>query len=305
MSTEEGPTVVRQNLVDEAAKFLINPSVIGHSADKKKAFLRKKGLSEAEIDAAFGKVKVPGVSPIGAVVPAQISHLPVPAYAVQQPPTLWVKIRDICNFVFILTGASYGVFYLYKKYLGPLLTGRREKTVEESMIELQQSVVSVLKEVQTTLASLEQTLSAQSLRIQALNTKEDNQVVTPRQIEELRTEVTSLKGLLINRRTFPSTPSMSPAIPSWQRSKSTEKAVETPINPSVSLSNQVQVTEVDPLEGSSQSLEESNQTSRGELVSASEVVDSENGISREDSFSLASAENGGSADSLPDSTDEM
>lgn len=117
MSTEEGPTVVRQNLVDEAAKFLINPSVIGHSADKKKAFLRKKGLSEAEIDAAFGKVEVPGVSPIGAVVPAQISHLPVPAYAVQQPPALWVKIRDICNFVFILTGASYGVFYLYKKYL--------------------------------------------------------------------------------------------------------------------------------------------------------------------------------------------
>lgn len=46
------------------------------------------------------------------------------------------------------------------------MTGRREKTVEESMIELQQSVVSVLKEVQTTLASLEQTLSAQSLRIQ-------------------------------------------------------------------------------------------------------------------------------------------
>lgn len=48
--------------MDEAAKFLINPSVIGHSADKKKAFLRKKGLSEAEIDAAFGKVEVPGVS---------------------------------------------------------------------------------------------------------------------------------------------------------------------------------------------------------------------------------------------------
>lgn len=37
------------------------------------------------------------------------------------------------------------------------------------------------------------------LWFQALNTKEDNQVVTPRQIEELRTEVTSLKGLLINR----------------------------------------------------------------------------------------------------------
>lgn len=48
--------------VDEAAKFLMNPSVVGHGADKKKAFLRKKGLSEAEIDAAFGKVQVPGVS---------------------------------------------------------------------------------------------------------------------------------------------------------------------------------------------------------------------------------------------------
>lgn len=34
------------------------------------------------------------------------------------------------------------------------------------MMELQQSVVSVLKEVQTTLSSLEQTLSAQNVQIQ-------------------------------------------------------------------------------------------------------------------------------------------
>lgn len=34
------------------------------------------------------------------------------------------------------------------------------------MVELQQSVVSVLKEVQTTLASVEQTLSAQNVHIQ-------------------------------------------------------------------------------------------------------------------------------------------
>lgn len=41
--------------MDEAAKFLMNPKVINHANDQKSAFLRKKGLSEAEIQAAFAK----------------------------------------------------------------------------------------------------------------------------------------------------------------------------------------------------------------------------------------------------------
>lgn len=50
----------------------------------------------------------------------------------------------------------------------PWLTGRREKTVEESIMELQQSVVTVLKEVQTTLDTVQHTLTAHSAHLQVL-----------------------------------------------------------------------------------------------------------------------------------------
>ena len=43
--------------IEEAAKFLINPKVSSHAEDKKSAFLKKKGLSDEEILAAFSKAK--------------------------------------------------------------------------------------------------------------------------------------------------------------------------------------------------------------------------------------------------------
>ncbi|XP_068226975.1 peroxisomal membrane protein PEX14 isoform X2 [Palaemon carinicauda] len=228
--TNEEPQISRENLIEEAAKFLTNPKVAQHADDQKTAFLRKKGLTEDEIKLAFAKAKVsiPAVASTAGPVVQHVSPVgpPVLSYPMPPPPSMWIKIRDICNFVLILTGASYGAYHLYKNYIGPLLTGRKQKSVEESMIELQQSVVSVLKEVQTTLSSLEKTLSIQSSRIQALGDKDEKSHISRNQLEELKTEISSLKGLLINRHTFPSTPSMSPSIPSWQLAKKTEKTVE-------------------------------------------------------------------------------
>lgn len=39
--------------VDEASKFLSNPNVVKHGVEQKTAFLRKKGLTESEITAAY------------------------------------------------------------------------------------------------------------------------------------------------------------------------------------------------------------------------------------------------------------
>ncbi|KAG7171295.1 Peroxisomal membrane protein PEX14-like [Homarus americanus] len=184
VDTMEETTALRQKLVDEAAKFLLNPSVINHASDQKTAFLHKKGLTETEIEAAFAKAKT--VAPMGAAVssmmvphPGSYSGPPASAYMLPSHPSVWIKIRDICNFVLILTGASYGIYHIYQKYLGPWLTGRRQKTVDESMTELQQSVVTVLKEIQTTLASLDHTISAQNVHIQ---------------VEVIETEETSLQS---------------------------------------------------------------------------------------------------------------
>lgn len=281
----EDPQGLRHNLIEEAAKFLINPKVASHAEDKKSAFLKKKGLNDEEILAAFSKARAyasVGKGESVAAPPELYAGAVVPAYT---PPSVWTKIREVCNIILILAGASYGLHYIYQRYIGPWLTGRRQKTVEESMVELQQSVVSVLKEVQNTLASLEQTLTAQNVHIQALNNREGSQAST-KQIDQLRNEVSSLKGLLINKRTFPSTPSLAPSIPSWQRSKAAEKPVEAAAESAVSLSNQAQIIgEGDALWSASHTQESSGGEKKGvgETVQAAEV---RNGEENEDALQL-------------------
>ncbi|XP_042217751.1 peroxisomal membrane protein PEX14-like [Homarus americanus] len=320
VDTMEETTALRQKLVDEAAKFLLNPSVINHASDQKTAFLHKKGLTETEIEAAFAKAKT--VAPMGAAVssmmvphPGSYSGPPASAYMLPSHPSVWIKIRDICNFVLILTGASYGIYHIYQKYLGPWLTGRRQKTVDESMTELQQSVVTVLKEIQTTLASLDHTISAQNVHIQALSTRGDNQgYVTPKQLDQLKGEITSLKGLLINRRTFPSTPSMAPSIPSWQRSKAVEKPLETTTVTSVTLSNQVEVIETEETSLQSTKLQEDlSEMDIEAVIITSEAAYADKEVLKGEIVAVDPEENGhdkdelsvGDSGSFPDSSDEM
>ncbi|CAL4068582.1 unnamed protein product, partial [Meganyctiphanes norvegica] len=157
---------VRQDLVEEARKFLLNPKVLTEKDENKRAFLMKKGLTEEEINVAFSMVPKNMMMSHSASSPS--FGPPVP-YIPQQPSSRWSQVRDYANLVLILSGASYGIHYIYKCYIGPLLTGHREKSVEESMIELQHSVATVLKDVQNTLSTLEQTLSAQTIKIQIIN----------------------------------------------------------------------------------------------------------------------------------------
>ena len=38
----------------------------------------------------------------------------LPAYPSPGPPSLWAKVRDVCNIILILAGASYGLHYIYQ-----------------------------------------------------------------------------------------------------------------------------------------------------------------------------------------------
>ncbi|KAJ9063024.1 peroxisomal membrane protein pex14, variant 2 [Entomophthora muscae] len=54
------PTKIRENLVENAIKFLVDPKVSAFPPQKKKAFLESKGLSKEEINLAFTKVTLNG-----------------------------------------------------------------------------------------------------------------------------------------------------------------------------------------------------------------------------------------------------
>ncbi|KAB0391648.1 hypothetical protein E2I00_004843, partial [Balaenoptera physalus] len=114
------------------------------------------------------------------------------------------------------------------KYLLPLVVGGREdrkqlERMEASLSELSGSVAQTVTQLQMTLASVQELLIQQQQKVQELAhelatakaTTSTNWILESQNISELKSEINSLKGLLLNRRQFPPSPS-APKIPSWQ-----------------------------------------------------------------------------------------
>ncbi|KAM9242697.1 peroxisomal membrane protein PEX14 isoform 3-T3 [Dugong dugon] len=175
----------REPLIATAVKFLQNSRVRQSPLTTRRAFLKKKG-------------------PVGS------------------------RWRDYGALAIIMAGITFGFHQLYKKYLLPLIVGGREdrkqlERMEASLSELSGSVAQTVMQVQTTLASVQELLIQQQQKVQELAhelaaakaTTSTNWILESQNINELKSEINSLKGLLLNRRQFPPSPS-APKIPSWQ-----------------------------------------------------------------------------------------
>ncbi|XP_004385215.1 peroxisomal membrane protein PEX14 isoform X2 [Trichechus manatus latirostris] len=175
----------REPLIATAVKFLQNSRVRQSPLTTRRAFLKKKG-------------------PVGS------------------------RWRDYGALAIIMAGITFGFHQLYKKYLLPLIVGGREdrkqlERMEASLSELSGSVAQTVTQVQTTLASVQELLIQQQQKVQELAhelaaakaTTSTNWILESQNINELKSEINSLKGLLLNRRQFPPSPS-APKIPSWQ-----------------------------------------------------------------------------------------
>ncbi|XP_034029134.1 peroxisomal membrane protein PEX14 [Thalassophryne amazonica] len=213
----------REALIATAVKFLENPKVRQSPLTTRKAFLKKKGLTEEEVELAIqrsGSTEVV-LSPAGPPTPLHITQpVPVPH---------GYRWRSYGALTIIMVGIAFGFHHLYRKYILPLIMGSREdkkhlQRMESNISAMSGTLTQTVSQLQQTLASLQELLIQQQEKIQEL-TQElaaaqvattstsrtlDNQTVT-----ELKTEIASLKGLLLSRRQFPATPSV-PKIPSWQ-----------------------------------------------------------------------------------------
>uniref|UniRef100_A0A8C9UI82 Peroxisomal membrane protein PEX14 n=1 Tax=Serinus canaria TaxID=9135 RepID=A0A8C9UI82_SERCA len=209
-----------------AVKFLQNPRVRQSPLATRRAFLKKKGLTDEEIDLAFQQS---GTSTDEPQSPGPSTH-PVPA----QPPQPLVhgppgsRWRDYGALAIIMAGIAFGFHQLYKKYLVPLIMGGKEdrkqlQRIESNISEMSGSVTQTVTQLQTTLAAVQELLIQQQQKIQELTqelaaskaTTSTNWILESQNINELKSEIYSLKGLLLNRRQFPPSPS-APKIPSWQ-----------------------------------------------------------------------------------------
>merc|ERR1712236_11119 len=206
---------VREELVRTAVKFLENNKVQSSTEQMKREFLTKKGLTEAEIELAFSKVRQ--VVPMKQV---QVQHQPIQSQLplVVSDTALSTKLRDILNILLLIGGVSYSARYLWKRYISPWLFGPAKpvKTPHEMVLETTQAVLRTVEQLQKSVESLQTSLDNHSSKLEHMSQRQ----VKPEEtgsMQELKSEIQSVKGLLLSSRSFPQNPPISPpTIPAWQ-----------------------------------------------------------------------------------------
>ncbi|XP_062618703.1 peroxisomal membrane protein PEX14-like [Saccostrea cucullata] len=236
LAPPEGP---REDMISTAVKFLQNPKVRKSPLQQRKAFLERKGLTKEEIEMA---VKRSGVTEEVTVADHNMQNTVVPyaspitgpqVYQQMVPYSGWSRVRDVLSVIALVGGLSYAAYRFYKEVIGPLLFGKskeedRLEKMERTITELQQSIVTTLAKVQESLTVLQSMVSKQDEKLQSIShdvyNKQSSETLARVQESqfstEIKSELTSIKGLLLNRRQFPPTPVSTPVLPAWQLASS-------------------------------------------------------------------------------------
>lgn len=218
----------REDLIATAVNFLENPRVQGSPLSQKRAFLLKKGLTAEEIDTAIERSRVVSSS-------ANHSQLvPHPVYAPPLPPppppqllqpehSFWSQVSHFSSSVVIIGVACCGAYYVYKRYVEPYLRGwDSPKSQPDRLSQVQEQISALTEAIQQlreAVASLELVV-AEDRRLPKPTEAVDS-VKQDSAISELKSEVLSVKALLLSRSQFPNAPKVTPpapSIPAWQLS---------------------------------------------------------------------------------------
>ncbi|XP_076132194.1 peroxisomal membrane protein PEX14 isoform X1 [Alosa pseudoharengus] len=219
----------REALIATAVKFLQNQKVRQSPLATRKAFLKKKGLTDEEVEQAIQRAGVTDEPQALAPTPLGPPHLIHPSQLAPIPHSApGYRWRDYGALAIIMAGMAFGFHHLYRKYILPLIMGSREdkkhlQRMEASMAEMSGTLTQTVTQLQVTLASVQELLVQQQQKIQELSNElttcqassTTNRMLESQTVNELKAEIASLKGLLLSRRQFPASPSV-PKIPSWQ-----------------------------------------------------------------------------------------
>nr|XP_061802779.1 peroxisomal membrane protein PEX14-like [Nerophis lumbriciformis] len=213
--------------VSTAIKFLQNPKVTQSPLATRKAFLQKKGLTDEEVELAIQRS-----GSTEEVLPVRIAGPPHPLdsphFAAVPQSSNGYRWRDYGAFAVMMVGITYSCHLLYKKYILPLIMDSREdkkhlQKMESNIAAMSGTLTQTVGQLQHTMTSLQELLVQQQQKIQELSQElttaetasASSRILENQMVGELKAEIVSLKGLLLSRRQFPSTPAIS-KIPSWQ-----------------------------------------------------------------------------------------
>ena len=162
---------LREGLVSNAVQFLRHPNVVGTPLARRVAFLKRKGLTSSEIDAAVRRA-----SAAAAEVPASSASVvvaPVPgaaAAAAAAPTPFWGSWKGAVCTALMAAGIGCGAALVYDFYLKPWWQRRHaaaEKEEEnEEDAQARQSTEEMLETIRKNQAEM---LSAIAELTSALN----------------------------------------------------------------------------------------------------------------------------------------
>ncbi|XP_032517770.1 peroxisomal membrane protein PEX14 isoform X2 [Danaus plexippus] len=202
-----GPSTaeIRENLfqVTTAVKFLSNPNVQRCTMESKERFLRSKGLTDAEIAKAIEKCG---------------EFLDVPTLASElmlfnHSRRSWFRERILPLIVY--GGVIYGCYWFYKNCIRHLLfvEESKRKTTAECIDELRKSLDVMNSSISSLRGEMQSSVKQNTLRAQ---------------MDSLKADIASVKGILLNRNQFPSLKRTEPSIPAWQRQSEEATSTEVP-----------------------------------------------------------------------------
>lgn len=205
---------VRNKLVSKAVEFLVLESIQKMPTDKKIKFLLDKGLTENEIQYSIQRA---AMICYDKNIPNKQNTPPVHYNSSNAPGAIQASFESqswysrLFGPIAFAAAVVYIGYKLYKKYIENWLFGTQKSLLEERLESIEMSVIKciMMLEVTEDLYKSSNTFAEQQKNY---NT-------------QVRAELKSIKGLLLNRFQFPPAPASS-SIPQWQLSKNTKPQVE-------------------------------------------------------------------------------
>jgi len=198
----------RETAIVTAVNFLNNPKVAKSTLIQKRNFLASKGLTDEEIQKAFERVGIfVKMYDNDNENETRIDISQRPSY--QHQMTKFEKFKDIISSAALISGIAYAIYTFYKKFIEPLLFGRKKKG--DKIDELAKTTKAINGE----LIRVRDEINRQK------QTQEANHKLLHNSMQAFKQEIETIKGILLNRKQFASPPPSTVGIPSWQLSKKT------------------------------------------------------------------------------------
>lgn len=207
---------IRPDIVQTAVSFLQNKNVVNTPLAQKQKFLQRKGLSSKEIQLACQQSGAYALHESQQNMPPQLPMQLQPQpnrFMMQQQPhsTVFQQLKDIFHTATVFSFVAYALYKFYEKFIRPFLFGPK-KSIEDKVDDLE-------KNVTTSVSKLNDDVLSVKTEIEKMTNNSNSS--TQRLLQNLQSEVATVKGLLLSRKQFPSTvnnPVVPPSIPAWQMS---------------------------------------------------------------------------------------